>query len=113
MRIGQIRIFCLRLADNFVANREDNSACTVAHVEFSVDAPQVRFNRMVTNKQFFSNRLVTHALHEQLQYFYFPRRQCHQRRGCLVVGASLVAHGGYYSPNSIALKIITSALAEP
>lgn len=59
------------------------------------------------------NLLGSHTERQKRKNFDFPRRQCHQRRGYLVVGASLVSHGVYYSPNSIALKIICSALAEP
>lgn len=58
------------------------------------------------------NLLGSHTERQKRKNFDFPPRQGHQRRGRFS-WAALVSHGGYYRPNSIALKIIASALAEP
>ena len=83
------------------------------YAQLMVDIFQVKINRILANGQHPSNALVAQAMCDQAKDLFFPPRQCHQRRGCLVVGAALVSHGGYYSPNSMALKIMLSALAEP
>ena len=87
------------------------------YTQLSINVFQVKINRILADGQQPRNALVAQTQRDQAKDLFFPPRQCHRttRRGILV-WASLVGHGVYalgHRPNSIALKIIASALAEP
>ncbi len=91
----------------------DDCTCPVVHAPLSVNAAQMKFDRAVADHQHLGNALVAQAARHQANDLLFPPRQGHQRRGGICFVAALVSHGVYYSPNSMALKIMLSALAEP